>query len=242
MDESERLVETYLKNIGFTNIRYEPDGNVPPDFLVNGRIAIEVRRLNQNHDDGGGRGLRGLEEVAIPLSSRIRNYLTELGPSPTSQQSWYVFYSFCRPIPEWKDLKYQLDALLKPFMAVSTPQPFDAKLSDNFSIEVRRSGVPRPTFFVPGGHIDEESGGWLIDEIGKNLEHCITEKTAKIAVHRAKYLEWWLVLTDHIGYGLDEYEREMFSDQIKIRSGGFDKIVLLDPRNASRFFQVFPMT
>jgi len=27
-------------------------GRVPPDFLLNGRIAVEVRRLNQNEDTG----------------------------------------------------------------------------------------------------------------------------------------------------------------------------------------------
>ena len=64
---SEALVETYLKGLGQIDVHYELDGNVPPDFLVDGRIAVEVRRLNQNHDGGSGSGPRGLEEAAIPL-------------------------------------------------------------------------------------------------------------------------------------------------------------------------------
>jgi len=52
MDSSERIVYQYLSYQGFSDVAYEPDGNVPPDFLLNGRIAVEVRRLNQNEDTG----------------------------------------------------------------------------------------------------------------------------------------------------------------------------------------------
>ena len=40
MDGSEEVVYQYLAARGFTDVVYEPDGQVPPDFLVNGRIAI----------------------------------------------------------------------------------------------------------------------------------------------------------------------------------------------------------
>jgi hypothetical protein len=33
VDKSEKLVETYLKSCGFSDVRFEPDGNRPPDFL-----------------------------------------------------------------------------------------------------------------------------------------------------------------------------------------------------------------
>ena len=80
MDDSEALVENYLKYLGYCDVVYEPDGNVPPDFLVNNTVAVEVRRLNQHHDDGTGTGLRGLEEVDVPLWHRIREYLESYGP------------------------------------------------------------------------------------------------------------------------------------------------------------------
>ncbi len=52
MDTSESLVRDFLLYRGYADIVYEPDGNVPPDFLIDGRIAVEVRRLNQNHEAG----------------------------------------------------------------------------------------------------------------------------------------------------------------------------------------------
>jgi hypothetical protein len=48
MDDSEKLANDYLSRLGFQDIVYEPDNKNPPDFLADGRIAVEVRRLNQN--------------------------------------------------------------------------------------------------------------------------------------------------------------------------------------------------
>lgn len=47
MNGDEKIAENYLISEGYINIIYEPNGNCPPDFVVNKEIAIEVRRLNQ---------------------------------------------------------------------------------------------------------------------------------------------------------------------------------------------------
>lgn len=237
MDDSEALVATWLKSLNFSDVQYEPDGNVPPDFLVDGRIAIEVRRLNQNHDDGDGRGPRGLEEVAIPLWKRVRTYLEGLGPAPVNGQSWFVFYRFGRPLPAWKVLRGEFDAVLKPFMLSASPEPFEQTLPSGVEIKLFKAGKPKPSFYRAAGHSDEQSGGFLIGEIESNLRHCIVEKTAKVAAYRSRYPEWWLVLPDHIGFGLDDFDQELFRSQVEL-SHTFDKIVLLDPRDARRSFEI----
>ena len=79
-----------------------------------------------------------------------------------------------------------------------------------------------------------------MSEIETNLSLCIEEKIAKIAKYRFKYPEWWLVLADRIGYGLDDFERELFLEQVKISNSAFDRIVLLDPRDGKRAFEVWP--
>src|SRR5207249_2318292 len=63
---------------GYTDVRYEPDGNVPPDFLVNGRIAVEARVLNQHHVSNGR--AQGLAIAEIPLRQRVENLLKSYGP------------------------------------------------------------------------------------------------------------------------------------------------------------------
>jgi hypothetical protein len=79
MNESEKSVYEYLTSQGLGTVVYEPDGNVPPDFLVDGRIAVEVRRLNQNEETTEGH--RGLEEISKPLHALVRKALAAMGPS-----------------------------------------------------------------------------------------------------------------------------------------------------------------
>ena len=86
MDRSEQIVSEYLLHRGFRDVVYEPDGNTTPDFLIDGRIAVEVRRLNQNEDTPNGH--RGLENITIPLQAKIGALLKTLGPS--NGESWYV--------------------------------------------------------------------------------------------------------------------------------------------------------
>lgn len=78
MDTSEQVAFDYLSSRGFISVVYEPDGNVPPDFLVDGRIAVEVRRLNQHEETPNGP--RGLEDVAFPLEARMRRLVRSMGP------------------------------------------------------------------------------------------------------------------------------------------------------------------
>ena len=87
------------------------------------------------------------------------------------------------------------------------------------------------------GCSDDESGGWLLAEMETNIRHCASEKAHKIAKVRSKYPEWWLALVDHIGYGLDEFDREMFRDQVSV-AHTWDKIVLIDPRDHTRWFEI----
>src|SRR5437762_8165393 len=54
MNDSEKSVYVYLTSLGLGTVVFEPDGKVPPDFSVDGRTAVEVRRLNQNEDTAGG--------------------------------------------------------------------------------------------------------------------------------------------------------------------------------------------
>ena len=101
MNHSEKLVFEYLTAWGFSNIVYEPDGNVPPDFAIDGRIAVEVRRLNENEKTATGH--RGLEEVSKPLTALIKKALVATGP-PRYGISWFVSYSYRRPLPPWRQL------------------------------------------------------------------------------------------------------------------------------------------
>jgi hypothetical protein len=41
MDDSERTVFEYLEGLQIGRVQYEPDGNVPPDFLIGGTLPLK---------------------------------------------------------------------------------------------------------------------------------------------------------------------------------------------------------
>jgi hypothetical protein len=230
MDSSEAVVEKLLVHMGFSQVIYEPDGNVPPDFLADGRIAVEVRRLNQNHDSGNGK--RGLEEDAIPLWQKVEKLAMSFGPSTV--ESWFVTYDFSRPVKPWKILAPKLKDALLEFQSRPIRESGVIFSQDNFELDLFRASVVHQTYFVMGGVDDQQSGGFVVAEMLSNIEHCAAEKSAKIRTYKSRYGEWWLVLTDHIGRGLDDFDKQQLLEHAK-RPPEWDRIVIVCPSDPTRW-------
>jgi hypothetical protein len=79
MKREEKLAHQYLVSLGQGPVVYEPERNLPPDFLLNETIAVEVRRLNQNEITETGER-HGLEETWIPFNVQFRKLLASFGP------------------------------------------------------------------------------------------------------------------------------------------------------------------
>lgn len=240
MDDSERLVERYLKACGFRDIVYEPDGNIPPDFLVDRRVAVEVRRLNQMHVDASDSRPRGLETDAIALERHLKRYLTGLRPVSFASGSWWVSYDFKRPVAPWNELRRLLDSVLLPFMNAPDPAPFRQTLSPQFRIWIQKASVPLPTFFALGGKFDRQAGGFVVSEIIKNIVRCAAEKSEKIAKYRQNYPEWWLVMPDFTGFSPDSDDFEGVRAHLALERSLFHKVVVLNGGNLEQGFQVWP--
>lgn len=234
MDDTEQLVAQYLASKGYVDVLYEPDGNAPPDFLVNGSIAVEVRRLNQHFESGGK--VKGLEEVFVPLWDSMEKLLLELGP-PTHGASWFVAFRFNRPLKPWKKLRKLIRSALVNFRDAPVHSKASICIDDNFGLEVFAASAAHPTFFVLGGASDRDAGGWVLHELAINLQRCIIEKTAKISKVRAKYPEWWLVVVDHIDFATGDDDRETFREKITI-SHNWQKVILISPQDPARAFEV----
>ena len=93
MDRSEELAKVYPYSLGLGPAVYEPDGQVPPDFMI-GDIGIEVRRLNQNFESDDG--YEGLESVEASVLRYVEKLLPTNGP-PKDGQGWWVSLTFWRP-------------------------------------------------------------------------------------------------------------------------------------------------
>ena len=221
VDQTEALAQEYLRCHGMTPLAYEPDGNVPPDFAYR-RIAIEVRRLNQQDADGSG-----LEEKAIPLRMRLDKLLPPLGPPVRS--SWWVSFSYTRPIEAWATLQPKIVSALSHFRVSLDERNLRLAIADRFEITLAKMDKLHDNCFVAASYSDNDAGGWIAAETIKNLKVIIQEKTLKVRPFHARYEEWWLVLIDRIAQArLDAYELEAVREHVE-RPPEWAKIILVNP-------------
>lgn len=229
-NREKQLIIDCLKGQGFNNIRYEPDGNVPPDILLNDKIAIEVRRLNQNQIIGNR--LRGLEEDEHALNGSLTRIMKKVSDKEF-ERSAYVAWSFSRPLTEWKIIKKSVSHILeihKPFIEEQRKYEVD----ENFKLHIFPSTHKKQFQYEFGMSSDSDSGCLVVDCIYENLKLIIAEKERKIQNYKYKYSEWWLAVIDTIGYGLTNLDQEQFHSRPRIESQ-FDRILLVSPLDSTRF-------
>lgn len=226
MRRSEHAIEQYLDTLGLGAVRFEPDGNVPPDFVVGGRIAVEARRLNQHEYAGGV--LRGLEVTATPLQAAVTKILREQGPPPDGA-SWFVFYAFRRPLPPWRELERRLRAAISEFMERPHAQSHEMQIAPGFRLEFLPASAAHEWWFVHGGSIDHDSGGFTVAELIENISICLAEKTLKVAPYLQRYSEWWLAFEDTIALAdLDTDELAELKQHLPSHHP-FSRVVLVSP-------------
>lgn len=214
MKQNEVKVFEYLKHLGYSDIVYEPVPNRPPDFVVNRRIAVEARILNQNFESDSE--YEGLEETAIPLRDRLKRLFREIGPSPVAK-SWFFSYQFQRPLPDWSILKPQIKDELADFLKKSSERDYySVELDDAFEFDLNAMGAPHAQAFVLGGYADHDAGGSDVAEMIRNINLLAKEKAGKIAGVSTTYDEWWLALVNNVGPWLDADEISLIREKVKV--------------------------
>jgi hypothetical protein len=230
MDETERLAREHLRFRGFSDVVYEPDGNVPPDFLVGASIAVEVRQLNQ-HDVHSG---KSLDAKGIPFVDRLSNLLRSQPASRPGPRFIGIF--FRRPLPKWKPVEAGVREFLRRVDSVENPVGLGTAIG-NLELEVVALSPEGPGRYVPGILLDYDAGGAVLGELDRNLRLCVEEKSRKVKVYRTRYREWWLLLVDRLTYGLSDDEREMFLDRVDLVHD-WNKIIIVDPSDISRCIEL----
>lgn len=224
MDDTERSALAFLELEGFANVVYEPDGNVPPDFLLDGRIAVEVRRLNQ-HLFKRATPIP-LEDARYSLAGRISALLRSLG-EPCPEKSWFIGYRFARPAPSWSRIEHAVRQWVEEVRATSPTGYVDCDVIPRFHLNATPATNAHDQEFLLGGYVDRDAGGFVVASLIENIPHCVAEKEAKIVARRAKYDVWWLCLVDQIAHGLDEHDRAQIEQWLRF-SSSFDRIVLVN--------------
>ena len=224
MDRAESFVSTYLANRfpGSDRVVHEPDGNVPPDFLVDGRIAVEVRRLNEHPLDGVP---RPLVETEIPFARLVRQIAA--GFSSDAKRTLLIYVEFRRPLPSPKDLGIAAKGYFERLLAAPDPVGMTHVASPNLTMKCLRvsMGTGRAFSFA---WVDLDGGGSPLPVLRRNLHLVVAEKSRKTHPFRTKYPEWWLALVDYVSFGRDDYERTDIRDYLAIQHD-WDCILLIDP-------------
>ncbi len=202
-----------------------------PDFVVDGRIAVEARRLNQHELVGTTH--RGLEETSFPLQAAVRKILREHGP-PQDRGSWFVFYTFRRPLPSWKEVERHLREGLRQFVARTNDSLTEVRVASRLRLRFAKAGNRHDYQFVLGGYSDSDAGGFVVAELIENIRLCIAEKEKKVAPYWDRYPEWWLAFEDVIGYGrLDEHDVGQLREHLEVLHR-FTRVLLIDPSDATK--------
>lgn len=190
----EERVKQWLKGQKYTDIcRPSKD---PPDFVVDNRIAVEVRRLNWMDDSG-----KGVESVEYGLEKTIGEVLGVSGPPPGS----YNVHVECQThgaLPKKnkteKLVRQAVGQYVKKINAALKLGIHPKHWTPGLECGIRlifsctpASGIGK--FQVKRVEADAGSRGWPSDSID-NINRCIEKKTKKIQGKIHYFPEWWLVL------------------------------------------------
>ena len=225
MKREERLVETYLISKGYKEIIFEPDGNCPPDFVVEGNIAIEVRRLNLHLKNAA------IEKLDFKLKPALFKIIETLKCSKY-EHSAYLSIRYKRPLKVTKELKSKITEVLNQHLSCLA-ETKKYQILDNLEIQVFSAGKKFDTVYHIGTILDLDKTYFVVNAVYDNLRIVIEEKQKKIFPFKDRYKTWWLALVDTIGHGMTDYDIMQFKELPSIETV-FEKVILIPPSEPKR--------
>ena len=226
MDQAELIAQQHLffRFPGSDRIVHEPDGNITPDFLVDGQIAIEVRRLNE-HDWNNDKP-RPLEESEIPLVRQIRPLINS--NVYLCEKTLGIIMHFGRPLPNKRSIENGTKRFLDDIKRSSEPQGMRKEVAPRVHLICTGDFVSTGTAFKLLGWWDDNQGGSILSLVERNVRICLDNKSRKVRPNKQKYPVWWLLLVDYVSAGANDYERPEFKDALSL-SHDFDRVLIVDP-------------
>ena len=222
MDRAEARASDWLaRRFPGVDLVHEPDGNVAPDFLLDGRIAIEVRRLSEH---APGSSPTPLIQTGIPFQRRLRAIAATVPRH--RDRTLLTWVGFRRPLPTVREL----EAGARPFLEqlALAPEPVGMSCSVSRTAELKcldvRPGGPRQFAFA---WIDHNGWGTPIHVLRRNLDLCIRDKLTKTESVRHRYPVWWLLLVNELPFNADECER-LGDDEWSTLAAGWDDVIVID--------------
>jgi hypothetical protein len=226
MNQEERTAEKFLKGLSKGEVVFEPNGNVPPDFSVGPKVAVEVRRLNQNYF-GPGRAT-GLEEDSIPLHRKLNEVLSSYDQDFDGESYW-VGLTYKRPLQKsFRKTGQAMCKALDGFLKGPRTTPTELAVSDGIWLEILPATPVHDHVFRHGITSDDDSGGFIETLYIQNITHCIQEKVSKVRPFEGQFEDWWLILVDTVmAWDLEPSEVARIRPGI-VSNSVFDKVIVID--------------
>ncbi|MGA2040286.1 MAG: hypothetical protein ABSH42_13500 [Bryobacteraceae bacterium] len=233
MDDCEAAAKQYILHLGYKEqeVPYEPDGQDGPDFVIDGKIAVEVTRLNR-HVGVSADGRRLGEESAIPVEKTVATMLDSLGP-PTAGFSWFVSIEFTLPPPGKREIEREVRKHLKAFQDRPLQESTRIRIFDNLTIELCRAGRIGSRYFLMGAPNHDVCGEMVVEALERNVSICIDDKGKKLSYLRSSDRECWLALADHIYWGWADAWHG-----VRIPPHGWDRVILINPLDPTQSFEL----
>lgn len=222
-NRDEHLASILFSSQGYT-VLAEPNGNTPPDLLLNGEIAVEVTRLNTITN------ISGIEKpISDSGSSIIAKLKKAINTCKNSQSKKYSVYATIeRPFGNIKCATQKIKAeLLKIEKHGLSKHHQKIQISKSIQISVVEQYEPNGQGFLLTGITDLDAANNSDDSLLKSINHCLHSKKEKVKTYLNSYKEWWLVLSDTITYNsIDEYKDFL---EKNVSKHPFSRIVFINP-------------
>ena len=239
-NKDECWAKKWLKRQGYREIRRPLKD--PPDFVVNGRFAVEVTRMSQRIHIGNANTSESEENARIPLSDSLERVLRKVGSPGNEGRSWVIdcTYDLTAPLPGENAISAQVKEALGPLLSEYDDKVvFDihSRYRDYHRHPGERScaGLPHiclecgicldlwefsdsPSKFILQ-NVSDGRGLHVAGELYKSIRNRILVKSDIVHERQliGKYASWWLLLVDYVYHapvrGLSEHELSYLRDQ-----------------------------
>lgn len=197
----ELLAKEWLESRGYTDIRdLSKERKDPPDFVVENRIAVEVRRLTDaNATKGKGSG------IDKPLEDIISKILEEAGEPPGGHNVYVSSGLLDDELPPSKVTKKQVKQAVDEYTEILSEafsQSGGNPVRELTRLECGKFShhfCPSPTSETGKFVLMQATtamGRSVVGESIDDINRCLVEKTGRIQDKIGLYPEWWLVLVD----------------------------------------------
>lgn len=227
-NKDETRAKEYLQTLNFNHIEHEPLGNVTPDFLIDKKIAIEVRRLNRNFINS--KKILNIENLEIAVVKKIKK-MADKFTLDKSFSSAYVSIELFEPIEHEKKINIirRVKKILNKHSKHIT-QNRSYKVGSFLKLTFTPTDKKTNTYIYSGCNGDFF---WIIHELKKTIQKAIDEKDKKIQHNYKLYDKWWLILVDSIVHGLVE-EDFIKLQNMEFSKQKFHKIIILSAKGKFR--------